>query len=237
MIRNSLIISGKQKMSKKEQNRIIAALRKQISDLKSRVTKLQSCLRTLQEDPDQYFQNLNTDNIEYVDWKKRQNKSENDEQNISSNEKKEEECHATTTSTCMADTFGFFSTMIRVFHSSTSSVPVWGDSRSSSSSYGQTAPGYYSSYSHTSGGSVSFPSLDGIFSLVPCASPSDQSLSLSDDIYTSNTNTPTPPSTSNTSSSSSPSTYTPPALHWVSLCRLCEKICLLIPSSLFYLYT
>ena len=70
MIRNSLIISRKQKMSKKEQNRKIAAVRKQISDLKSRVTKLQSCLHTLQEDPDQYFQNLNTDNREYIDWKK-----------------------------------------------------------------------------------------------------------------------------------------------------------------------
>ena len=70
MIRNSLIISRKQKMSKKEQNRKIAAVRKQISDLKSRVTKLQPCLRTLQEDPDQYFQNLNKDNREYVDWKK-----------------------------------------------------------------------------------------------------------------------------------------------------------------------
>ena len=69
MIRNSLIISGKQKMTKKEQNRKIAAVRKQISDLKSRVTKLQSCLRTLQEDPDQYFQNLNTYNREYIDWK------------------------------------------------------------------------------------------------------------------------------------------------------------------------
>ena len=32
-------------------------------------------------DPDQYFQNLNTDNREYVDWKKRQNKSEKDEEN------------------------------------------------------------------------------------------------------------------------------------------------------------
>ena len=70
MIRNSLIISRKQKMSKKELNRKIAAVRKQISDLKLRVTKLQSCLCTLQEDPDQYFQNLNTDNREYVDWKK-----------------------------------------------------------------------------------------------------------------------------------------------------------------------
>ena len=146
MIRNSLNISGKQKMSKKEQNRKIAAVRKQISDFKSRVTKLQSCLRTLREDPDQYFQNLNTDNREYVDWKKRQNKSEKDEENNSSNEKEEEECHVTTMSTCMADTFGFFSTMI---------------------------------------GSVSFPSLGGIFSSVPCASPSDQSLSSSDDIYSS----------------------------------------------------
>ena len=151
----------------------------------------------------------------------------------------------------VANTFGFFSMMIRFFHSSASSVLAWGASRSSSSSYGQTAPGYYSSYSRTSGGSVSFPSLGGIFSSIPHASPSDQSLSSSDDIYssvqdsacsntclnTSNTNTPTLPSTFNTSSSSSSSTYTPPTLHWVSLCRLCEKICLLIPSSLFCLYT
>ena len=71
MIRNSLNISGKQKMSKKEQNRKIAAVRKQISDLKSRVTKLESCLHTLQEDLDQYFQNLNTDNREYVDGKRK----------------------------------------------------------------------------------------------------------------------------------------------------------------------
>ena len=114
--------------SKKEQNRKIAAVRKQISDLKSRVTKLQSCLCTLQEDLDQYFQNLNTDNREYVDWKKKQNKSEKDEQNISSNEKKEEECHVTTMSTHVADTFGFFSMMMGLFYSSASSVPAWGDS-------------------------------------------------------------------------------------------------------------
>ena len=112
-------------------------------------------------------------------------------------------------STRVADTFGFFSMMMGLFHSSASSVLMWGDSQSSSSSYGQTTPGYYSSYSHTSGGSVSFPSLGEIFSLVPHASPSDQSLSSSDDIYTSNTNTPIPPSTSNTSRSSSSSTYTP----------------------------
>ena len=143
MIRNSLNISRKQKMSKKEQNRKIAAVRKQISDLKSRVTKLESCLHTLQEVPDQYFQNLNTDNREYVDWKKRLNKSEKDEENDSSNEKGEEDCHATTTSTGTADTFGFFSMMTGIFHSSATSVPVWGASQSSSSSYGHTAPGYY----------------------------------------------------------------------------------------------
>ena len=74
---------------------------------------------------------------------KRQNKSKKDEENISSNEKEEEECHATTMSTHVADTFGFFSMMIRFFHSSASSVLAWGASRSSSSSYGQTAPGYY----------------------------------------------------------------------------------------------
>ena len=176
--------------------------------------------------------------VPYNRLEKRQNKSEKDEQNISSNEKKEEECHASTMSTCAADTFGFFSTMNRFFHSSVSSVPAWGASRSSYSSCGQTASGYYSSYSHTSGGSVSFPSLGRIFSLVPHASPSDQSLSSSDDIYTNNTNTLTPPSTSNKSSSSSSSTYTlPPTLHWVSLCRLFKKICLLILSSFFYLYT
>ena len=128
MIRNSLNISGKQKMSKKEQNRKIAAVRKQISDLKSRVIKLRSCLRTLQEDPDQYFQNLNTDNREYIDLKKRQNKSEKDEENNSFNEKEEEECCVTTTSTHVANTFGFFSMMIRFFHSSASSVPAWGAS-------------------------------------------------------------------------------------------------------------
>ena len=128
MIRNSLNISGKQKMSKKEQNRKIAAVRKQISDLKSRVIKLRSCLRTLQDDPDQYFQNLNTDNREYIDWKKRQNKSEKDEENNSFNEKEEEECCVTTTSTHVANTFGFFSMMIRFFHSSASSVPAWGAS-------------------------------------------------------------------------------------------------------------
>ena len=126
-------------------------------------------------------------------------------------------------STGVADTFIFFSVMMGFFNSSATSVLVWGASRSSSSSYGHTACGYYSSYSCTSGGSVSFSSLDGIFSSIPCASPSDQSFSLCDAVHssvqdsacsntcwnTSNTNTPTLPSTSNTSSSSSSSTYTP----------------------------
>ena len=123
---------------------------------------------------------------------------------------------------------------ILFFHSSASSVPAWGDSQSSS--YGQTTPGYYLSYSRTSGDSVYFPLLGGIFSSIPCASPSDQSLSSSDDIYTSvqdsacsntslntsNTNTPTLPLTFNTSSSSSSSTYTP--LHYTRCpCAYCVK--------------
>ena len=112
-------------MSKKEQNRKIAAVRKQISDLKSRVTKLEFCLCTLLEDPDQYFQYLNTDNREYIDWKKRQNKSEKDEENNSSNEKEEEECCATTMSTHAGDTFGIFSMMMGFFYSSATSVQVW----------------------------------------------------------------------------------------------------------------
>ena len=56
------------------------------SKLKLRVTKLESCLRTVQEDPDQYFQNLNTKNREYVDWKNRNVINEMDKENKSSNE-------------------------------------------------------------------------------------------------------------------------------------------------------
>ena len=78
-------------------------------------------------------------------------------------------------STGAADTLGFFSTMMGLVHSSVKSVPVMGASQSSSSSYEHTAPGYYSSYSCTSGGSVSFPLLGGIFSSVPHGSPSSPS--------------------------------------------------------------
>ena len=45
-------------MSKREQERKFKAVREQINTLKLRVTKLASCLRTLKEDPDQYFQNF-----------------------------------------------------------------------------------------------------------------------------------------------------------------------------------
>ena len=214
-------MSGRQKMSKREQQRKIAAVREQINTLKLRVTKLESCLHTLREDPDQYFQNLNTKNREYVDWKNRNVKSEKDKENKLSNEEEEEECSATTTSTGAADNFGFFSMMMGFFHSSATSVQTWGASRSSSS-YGHTAPRYYSSYSCTSGGSVSFPSLGGIFSMIPHVS-SDQSSSLSNPFYqsyvqnsassdsgwnTNNTDTPTTSSTSSSTSSSS-TTYTP----------------------------
>ena len=42
-------------MSKKVQKMKTAVVRKQISDLKLRVAKLESCLCTLQEDPDHTF--------------------------------------------------------------------------------------------------------------------------------------------------------------------------------------
>ena len=195
--------------------------------------KLESCVGTLQEDPDQYFQNLNTENRENIDWKNRNVKSEKDEENKLSNEEEEEERGATTTSTGAAYNFGFFSMMVGFFHSSATSVPMWGASRSSSSSYGHTAIRYYSSYSCTSGGSVSFPSLGRIFSSIPHGS-SDQSLSnpvyqsyaqnsASSDICwnTSNTNTPTTSNTSSSTSSSS-TTYTP--LHYTGCpCADCVK--------------
>ena len=59
MCSNKLQISSGQKMSKREQERKIKAIREQINTLKLRVTKLESCLHTPKEDPDQYFQNLN----------------------------------------------------------------------------------------------------------------------------------------------------------------------------------
>ena len=67
MCRNKLHMSRAQKMSKREQQRKIAAVREQINTLKLRMTKLESCLHTLRENPDQYFQNLNTKNREYID--------------------------------------------------------------------------------------------------------------------------------------------------------------------------
>ena len=105
-------------MSTREQERKIKAIREQINTLKLRVTKLESCLHTLKEDPDQYFQNLNTENRKYIDWKKRNVKSEKDEENKSSNEEEEEDHGATTASTGVADNFGFFQTMVGFFHSS-----------------------------------------------------------------------------------------------------------------------
>ena len=94
------------KMSKKDQEKIISAVRKQISQLQLRVQKLESCLHTLRTNPDHYFENLNTKNREYVDWKNRSANSKKDKENKSSTEAEEEECGATT-STGAADNFGF----------------------------------------------------------------------------------------------------------------------------------
>ena len=70
VVRKSTILSKTQKMSKREQRKKIALVWQQILDLKDRVAKLESCLRTLEQDPDQYFQNLNPNNREYVEWRK-----------------------------------------------------------------------------------------------------------------------------------------------------------------------
>ena len=75
-------------MSKREQRKKIALVSQQISDLKDRVAKLESCLHTLEQDPDQYFQNLNPDNREYIEWKKILLSSEKHQENNSSTEEK-----------------------------------------------------------------------------------------------------------------------------------------------------
>ena len=175
VVRKSIILSKTQKMSKREQRKKIALVSQQISDLKDRVAKLESCLRTLEQDPDQYFQNLNPDNREYVEWKKISLPSEKRQKNNSSTEEKKEDRGATAASSGRSAHFGFFSALIGHFHTAASTTPTWESSRFSSS-YGHTAPGYYSLYTHTSGGSVSFPSVGALFSALPQAS---QSLSAS----------------------------------------------------------
>ena len=65
-------------MSKREQQGKIATVRKKISELQLWVHKLESCLHTLRTNSDYYFQNLNNENREYVDWENRSIKSEKD---------------------------------------------------------------------------------------------------------------------------------------------------------------
>ena len=136
MCRKKLEITG-QKMSKKDQEKRISAVRKQISQLQLRVQKLESILHTLRTNPDYYFENLNTKNrvcrLEKQIWK------QGNKENKSSNEAEEEERGATA-STGGADNFlGFFFSDGGFFHSAATSVLMWGASRSSSSSYGHTA--------------------------------------------------------------------------------------------------
>ena len=176
VVRKSIILSKTQKMSKREQRKKIALVSQQISDLKDRVAKLESCLRTLEQDPDQYFQHLNPDNREYVEWKKSLPPSKKGQENNSSTEEKKEDRGATATSSGRSVHIGFFSALIGHFHTAASTTPTWESSRSSSP-YGHTAPGYYSSYTHTSGGSVSFPSVGALFSALPQASQSSSASS------------------------------------------------------------
>ena len=95
-------------MSKKEQRKKIALVLQQISDLKDRVAKLESCLRTLKQDLDQYFQNLNPNNREYVEWKKISLPSEKRQENNSSTEEKKEDHGATAARSGRSAHFGFF---------------------------------------------------------------------------------------------------------------------------------
>ena len=80
---------------------------------------------------------------------------------MSSTEAEEEECGAAA-STGVAGNLGFFQICLEFF----TSVPMWGSH--SSSLYGHTALGVqsYTSYGHTSGDSVSFPAVSGIFSSI-----------------------------------------------------------------------
>ena len=95
-------------MSKREQRKNIALVSQQISDLKDRVAKLESCRRTLEQDPDQYFQNLNPNNREYAEWKKISLPSEKLQENNSSTEEKKEDDGATAASNGRSVHFGFF---------------------------------------------------------------------------------------------------------------------------------
>ena len=108
VVRKSIILSKTQKMSKREQRKKIASVSQQISDLKDRVAKLESCLRTLEQDPDQYFQNINPDNREYVEWKKSSLPSEKHQENNSSTEEKKEDHGATAASSGRSVHFVFF---------------------------------------------------------------------------------------------------------------------------------
>ena len=141
VVRKSIILSKTQKMSKREQRKKIALVSQQISDLKDRVAKLESCLRTLEQDPDQYFQHLSPDNREYVEWKKSSPPSKKGQENNSSTEEKKEDRGATATSSGRSVHIGFFSALIGHFHTAASTTLTWESSRSSSS-YGHTAPGY-----------------------------------------------------------------------------------------------
>ena len=229
MCMNKLQISGGQKMSKREQERKIKAVREQINTLKLRVTKLESCLCTLKGDPDQYFQNLNTENREYVDWKKRNVKSEKDEENKSSNEEEEEDCGATTASTGAADIFRFFQTMVGFFIVLPHQYRC-GEDHDPLLLHMDTLPLDTTHHTHVLQGAVC-PFLHWVAYFPPCLIIHLTSLHLhlflfmelmshdsasSDTCWnTSNTNTP---STSNTSSSTSGSstTYTPQ--HYTGCC-------------------
>ena len=97
----------------------------QISDLKDRVAKLESCLHTLEQDPDQYFQNLNPNNREYVEWKKISLPSEKRQENNSSTEEKKRIVVLLQLAVVGRRISGFFSALIGHFHTAASTMPTW----------------------------------------------------------------------------------------------------------------
>ena len=204
VVRKSIILSKTQKMSKREQRKKIALVLQQISDLKDRVAKLESCLRTLEQDPDQYFQNLNPDNREYIEWKKISLPSEKCQENNSSTEEKKRIVVLLPPAVVGGRILVFFLHWLGIFTLLLQQCRP-GNHHDPSSSHGHTAPGYYSSYTYTSGGSVPFPSVGALFSALPQAS---QSLSASS----------APPSPPPPVPAPRPA---PTHYSWLPLCRLC----------------
>ena len=96
-------------MMKKHHEQKFRKTKSQISSLENCAAQFESCLHTLETSPETYFKNLNPHNKKYTEFRKQlaeSTKSNNDEEDMLSNEA-EEECGATA-STGGAGNLGFF---------------------------------------------------------------------------------------------------------------------------------